>query len=126
MVITRQQLATAERKKALVVLRAPADGVVLELGQRSIGSVAKEAESLVTLVPHDNRIEAQVEVDAVDIGRLRVGDPVRVKLDALPYQRYGSLTGTLRVVTENSFQPDKADARPDRTERSAFFRARVM
>jgi hemolysin D len=121
----RQQLETAERRRTLVVLRAPADGVVLELAQRWIGSVAKEAEPLVTLVPRDNRIESEVEVDAADIGRLRVGDPVRVKLDALPFQRHGTLSGTLRVISESSFQSEKGE-RADRTEgRSSFFRARV-
>jgi HlyD family secretion protein len=122
----RQQLETAERRKALVVLRAPADGVVLELGQRWIGSVAREAEPLVTLVARDSKIEAEIEIEAADIGRLRVGDPVRIKLDALPYQRHGTIDGTLRVVSENSFQPDKADTRSDRTEgRTAFYRGRV-
>ena len=75
------------------MLRAPADGVVLELGQRSIGSVAKEAEPLVTLVPRGNKIEAEVDVDSADVARLRVGDPVRVKLDALPFQRHGTIDG---------------------------------
>jgi multidrug resistance efflux pump len=50
-----QKLAGAERRRRLVVLRAPADGMVLELGQRSTGSVAKEAEALVTLVPRDKQ-----------------------------------------------------------------------
>jgi HlyD family secretion protein len=121
----KQQLAAAERRRTLVVLRAPADGVVLELGQRSIGSVAKEAEPLVTLVPHNNRLEAEVDVDSSDVAHLRVGDPVRVKFDALPFQRHGTVAGTLRVITENSFQSDKSAA-PDKPEaRPAFFRARV-
>src|SRR5262249_28111979 len=77
-----QQLAVAERRRSLVVLRAPADGVVLELGQRSIGSVAKEAEPLVTLVPLDNKVEAEVDIASADVARLRVGDTVRGKLDA--------------------------------------------
>jgi len=122
-----QQLASAERRRALVVLRAPADGVVLELGARSIGSVAKEAEPLVTLVPHGTKIEAEVDVDSADVARLRIGDPVRIKFDALPFQRHGTVPGTLRVITENSFQPDK-NARPaaDKPEgQPAFFRARV-
>jgi len=121
-----QQLAAAERRRALVVLRAPADGVVLELGQRSIGSVAKEAEPLVTLVPTDNKVEAEVDIDSADVARLRVGDAVRVKLDALPFQRHGTIDGTLRVITENSFQPDKnrtGDNKPD--GQPAFFRARI-
>jgi HlyD family secretion protein len=123
-----QQLASAERRRSLVVLRAPSDGVVLELGQRSIGSVAKEAEPLITLVPADNKVEAEVDIDSSDVARLRVGDAVRVKLDALPFQRHGTINGTLRVITENSFQPDKngaraADNKPD--GQPSFFRARV-
>ncbi|HEY1980267.1 MAG TPA: HlyD family type I secretion periplasmic adaptor subunit [Xanthobacteraceae bacterium] len=121
------QLTTAERRRSLVVLRAPADGTVLELGQRSIGSVAKEAEPLITLEPMDDKIEAEVDVEGSDVARLRVGDPVRVKLDALPFQQHGTLSGTLRVITENSFQSDK-DARsttekPDGSP--SFFRARI-
>jgi HlyD family secretion protein len=123
-----QKLASAERRRSLVVLRAPADGVVLELGQRSIGSVAKEAEPLVTLVPSGNKIEAEVDVDSADVARLRVGDPVRVKLEALPFQRHGTIDGVVRVITENSFQPEKG-ATPAPTKdpdgKAAFFRARV-
>jgi hemolysin D len=126
MATATQQLAAAERRRQLVVLRAPEDGVVLELGQRSIGSVAKEAEPLVTLVPAGNRIEAEVDVDSADVARLRVGDETRIKLDALPYQRHGTIEGTLRVITENSFQNDK-NARPaDKPDAEpAFFRARI-
>jgi hemolysin D len=127
----RSKLTTAERRRSLVVLRAPADGVVLELGQRSIGSVAKEAEPVVTLVPRGNKIEAEVDVNSADVARLRVGDSVRVKLDALPFQRHGTIEGRLRVITENSFQPDKnaGPAGPqtgkDPDGRPAFFRARI-
>jgi hemolysin D len=126
----RQKLTTAERRRSLVVLRAPADGVVLELGQRAIGSVAKEAEPVVTLVPRGNKIEAEVDVDSADVARLRVGDTVRVKLDALPFQRHGTINGRVRVITENSFQPDKNTAPGPQTGkdpdgRPAFFRARV-
>jgi HlyD family secretion protein len=128
----RQKLTTAERRRSLVELRAPADGVVLELGQRAIGSVAKEAEPLITLVPRSNRIEAEVDVDSADVARLRVGDSVRVKLDALPFQRHGTISGTVRVITENSFQPDKNAAQTtgpqtgkDPDGKPAFFRARI-
>jgi hemolysin D len=128
----RQKLTTAERRRSLVELRAPADGIVLELGQRAIGSVAKEAEPLITLVPRSNRIEAEVDVDSADVARLRVGDTVRVKLDALPFQRHGTINGTVRVITENSFQPDKSAAQApgpqtgkDPDGKPAFFRARI-
>ena len=68
-----QQFEKAKRRNALVDLMAPADAVVLEVAQRSIGSVLREAEPLFTLVPLDVPIEAEVSVDARDIGLVRSG-----------------------------------------------------
>ena len=124
---TEQQVTVANRRGNLVVLRAPADGTVLEVAQRSINSVAKEAEPLITLVPRDSTIEADVEVAGADVGRLRVGDPVRLKLDALPYQQFGTLPGQLRILSEGSFQAAEKDQRTNGSDRSsaALFRARM-
>src|ERR1051326_8391749 len=130
----RQKLTTAERRRSPGGVRAPAGGAGVgggrDLGQRSIGWVAKEAEPVVTLVPRGNKIEAEVDVDSADVARLRVGDTVRVKLDALPFQRHGTINGKVRVITENSFQPDKNAAPGPQTGkdpdgRPAFFRARI-
>lgn len=54
------QLKKAERKTELTVVTAPADGVVQEIAKRSVGSVLKEAEPLLTLVPLDAPLEAEV------------------------------------------------------------------
>jgi HlyD family secretion protein len=113
-----KQLDKAKRRNSLVDLTAPADAVVLEVAQRSIGSVLREAEPLFTLVPLDVPIEAEVSVDARDIGLVRNGAPVRIKLDAYPFQKHGTLDGTVRTVTEDSFV-DKENAG------QAFYRARV-
>jgi HlyD family secretion protein len=112
-----RQLDKAKRRNALVDLAAPADAIVLEVAQRSVGSVLKEAEPLFTLVPIDVPIEAEVSVDARDIGLVRAGAPVRVKLDAWPFQKHGTLEGTVRTITEDSFT-EKENAQ-------TFYRARV-
>ena len=44
------------------MLTAPADAIVLDVAQRSVGSVMKEAEPLYTLVPLDSPLEAEVLV----------------------------------------------------------------
>jgi hemolysin D len=113
-----KQLDKARRRNALVDLVAPADAVVLEVAQRSIGSVLREAEPLFTLVPLDVPIEAEVSVDARDIGLVRNGAPVRIKLDAYPFQKHGTLEGTVRTITEDSFA-DKENGG------QTFYRARV-
>jgi hemolysin D len=112
-----KQLEKANRRNALVDLIAPADAVVLEVAQRSVGSVLREAEPLFTLVPVDVPIEAEVSIDARDIGLVRSNAPVRIKLDAYPFQKHGTLEGTVRTISEDSFT-EKEGAQ-------AFYRARV-
>lgn len=112
-----RQLDKAKRRNALVDLMAPADAIVLEVAQRSVGSVLREAEPLFTLVPIDVPIEAEVSIDARDIGLVRAEAPVRIKLDAYPFQKHGTLEGTVRTITEDSFT--------EKESAQTFYRARV-
>ncbi|HET6519626.1 MAG TPA: HlyD family type I secretion periplasmic adaptor subunit [Geminicoccaceae bacterium] len=102
-----EDLRKAERRKGLVELTAPADAVVLDVGRpAAVGSVIQQAEPLFTLLPLNAPLELLVEVTPQDIGRLRVGDPVRIKIDALPFQRHGTLDGGLRLISEDTFERD--------------------
>ncbi|HVA41377.1 MAG TPA: HlyD family type I secretion periplasmic adaptor subunit, partial [Candidatus Binataceae bacterium] len=100
------QLSKATRRHDMVVLKTPVDAVVLEIAPRSVGSVIREAETLFTLVPVNVPTEVEAAVSTRDIGQLAVGDPVTVKLEAYPYQQYGTLAGKVTVVSRDSFVPD--------------------
>ena len=100
----QQELSKAERRSNLVVIKAPKDGVVLEIAQRSVGSVAKAAEPLVTLVPSEAILEAEIEINPSNIGYIKEGQEVQIKLSAFPFQRHGSLVGRLKTITENTVQ----------------------
>lgn len=106
----------AARRSSLVTLNAPADAVVLDIAQRSTGSVLREAEPFITLVPLDVPLEAEVNIAAKDIGLVGSGDTARLKLDAFPFQKHGVLDATLRTVSEDAFS-DK--------DRPAFYRGRL-
>ncbi len=88
----------------LVSLRAPEKGIVLKMAERSVGSIIQQAEPFITLVPFNSDIEAEVDVESKDIGRIRTGDAVRVKLDAFPFQRHDTLPGKVRVISEDAYQ----------------------
>src|SRR5439155_6745933 len=107
-----------------VALTAPADAVVLELAQRSIGSVVREAEPLVTLVPLNVPLEAEVSVNSRDIGRITAGENVRLKLDAYPFQKYGTASGTIRTISRDAFAPEQHGAASPAAAPS-FFKARI-
>jgi HlyD family secretion protein len=98
-------LAKATRLAELTVITAPEDGTVLEVARRSAGSVLREAEPLVTMVPAGAPLIAEVTLRSSDIGHARPGDRVVVKVDAFPFQRHGSLDGRLRAVAQESRTP---------------------
>jgi HlyD family secretion protein len=66
----------------------------------------REAETLFSLVPRDAPLQAEVNVDSRDIGEVAVGQPVRIKFEAFPFQKYGTGSGTVRVISEDSFTPE--------------------
>jgi hemolysin D len=101
-----EDLKKVELRRQMIVLRAPADAVVLEIGSRTTGSVVKEAETLFALVPSDVPLQAEVNIEGRDIGRVSAGLPVRIKFEAFPFQKYGTGTGVVRVVSQDSFSPD--------------------
>jgi HlyD family secretion protein len=101
-----EDLKKVELRQQLIVLRAPADGIVLEIANRTVGSVVREAETLFVLVPRDVPLQAEVNVEGRDIGQVSVGQPVRIKFEAFPFQKYGTGTGEVRVISHDSFSPD--------------------
>lgn len=107
--ITRQNLQKATRLNELITLNAPADAVVLKVGRVSSGSVAangaisSQSEPLFTLVPLDAPVEVDMRIDASEIGFVKKGDLVRIKLDAYRFMQHGTARGTIVNISEGSF-----------------------
>jgi HlyD family type I secretion membrane fusion protein len=124
--VTRQNLEKAKKLSDLSSLNAPADAVVLKIGKVSSGSVASSGalggaqEPLFTLVPLDAPVEADVNVAAAEIGFIKVGDPVQLKLDAYRYVQHGTAKGRIRTISEGSFTTDDNNVAVD-----PYFKVRV-
>ncbi|MCR5562594.1 MAG: HlyD family type I secretion periplasmic adaptor subunit [Desulfovibrio sp.] len=102
-----EQYSKALKRGDLANIRAPVDAVVLELAQRNVGSVANEAEALVTLVPEDAELELEVDIQPQDVGYIRPGQPARVRLATMPFQKHGKLDATLKTVSRDAFQKER-------------------
>ncbi|MBI3229631.1 MAG: HlyD family type I secretion periplasmic adaptor subunit [Burkholderiales bacterium] len=105
-----EQLQKANKRHKLETVIAPADGVVLEITKLSQGSIVKEAEAMFTLVPLGAQMEAEVQIDSVDVGYIKPGDLAHVKLDAFPFQRHGSITAKVRTISEDAFRRENNSA----------------
>jgi hemolysin D len=103
-----EQLQKADKRHRLVTLVAPVDAVVLDIAKLSPGSIVKEAETFFTLVPLNAQLEAEVHIDSADVGYIKLGHPVHLKLDAYPFQRHGTLDAHIRTISEDAFRREAA------------------
>ena len=99
-----KQLEKAEKLSSFVCIYASCDAVVHEIAAFSEGSGVREAEPLITLVPINLKIEAEVNIQPKDIGKVKKEDIGRIKLHAFPFQKHGTLDGKLYSISENTFQ----------------------
>lgn len=115
-----EQVKKAERRSSLIELTAPVDAVVQEVAARSKGSIIREAEPLVTLVPVGEALQAEVEISAKDVGYVKLNDPVRLKIDAFPFQKHGLIKGGLDKLGQDAFTRTE-----NNTESGAYYLGRA-
>jgi hemolysin D len=112
---TRQLLQKAQKLRDLIILGAPEDAIVVKVGKLSPGSVyngggtdamSPGTDPLFTLMPVNAPLFADIAVASNDVGFVRKGHEVRLKLDAYRYLEYGVAKGVVKSVSENSFTLD--------------------
>lgn len=85
-------------------LKSPCRAVVHEIAPYQEGSAVREAEAYITLIPLDEPLEAEVDILPKDVGLLRKGDTARLKLDAFPFQKYGTLQGRITYISADTVE----------------------
>lgn len=114
-VITQEQriaelennLAKAKRALEQTTITAPVDGTILALNTRTIGGVVNVAERIAQIVPDNDLLYVDVTLDNQDVGFVRVGQRVVVKVATYPFQRYGYLEGTVENISPDAIQDEK-------------------
>ena len=114
-----QENITARQGVENIEVRSPATGIILDLPRVAEGSIVKEGDEILTLVQINQPLSLEVDIDPRDISDTKVGMPVSVKLDALPFQKFGDLKGTLAFLSQDTFTESLSG------EKGAFYRARV-
>ena len=106
----REELAKQEHRNRYLELRAPQDGVVKDLATHTIGTVTSPGTILMTLVPRDENLRAEVWVKNDDIGFVRKALPVKLKLATFTFQKYGMVQGEVAHVSADSADRSAAPA----------------
>ena len=105
-----QEAAENDARHEMLV-RAPQDGtlaaVLAEPGQTVSPDVA-----LASLVPADTRLQAHLYAPSSALGFIRVGQPVRLRVAAFPYQKFGHQAGVVHQVSSTPLQAGELAALP--------------
>lgn len=108
-----QELAKHEHRRELLELRAPADGTVKDLATHTAGTVAAPGTILMTLVPRDETLVAEVWVGNDDIGFVHDGQSVKLKLAPFQFQKYGMIEGKVLRVSADATEAPSPNTRSD-------------
>jgi HlyD family secretion protein len=109
----RQELAKHEHRRELLELRAPAEGTVKDLATHTAGTVAAPGTILMTLVPRDETLVAEVWIGNDDVGFVRGGQDVKLKLAPFQFQKYGMLEGRVLRVSADATEAPNSNTRSD-------------
>lgn len=115
-----QDLVKLDQRRRQMSLTAPEDGVVQQLAVNTVGGVVTPAQVLLIVVPTcgpkpDGQAASiadcaapAIEVEAMipnrDVGFIRVGQEVAVKLETFTFTRYGLITGKVTVLSGDAVE----------------------
>ncbi|UWQ35668.1 HlyD family type I secretion periplasmic adaptor subunit (plasmid) [Leisingera sp. M527] len=103
----RNQLIQADENARKMTVTAPVSGVVQQVAVSTIGAVVQPAQELLVVVPHAANLEAEVMVLNKDIGFVRDGHPVEVKIDSFPYTKFGTVVGEVKNVSGDAIEDER-------------------
>lgn len=118
--LRRDELAKAEQRSSLQILRAPSDGIVTALALHTVGGVVEATKPVMEIVPEGAPLIAEGRVMSRDMGFLKIGQAVALKIDAYPFTRYGTVPARIVSISPDAVDDEKLGlvyvvrARPDR------------
>lgn len=86
---------------------SPVDGYVNTLLVHTTGGVVTPAEKLVSVVPLNAPLVIKAQVMNKDIGFIKEGMPVLIKVDTFDFQKYGMINGTVKKVSKDSVEDQR-------------------
>jgi HlyD family type I secretion membrane fusion protein len=113
---TSEIVGKLEDRAERTLLRAPIGGVVRGMAVHRPGTVLPPGGLVAEIMPQDAPLVADVRLMPRDIGFIEVGQPVRLKVQAFDYARFGSVEGRVERVSAGTFVDE---------QRQPHYRARI-
>ncbi|MCO5735452.1 MULTISPECIES: HlyD family efflux transporter periplasmic adaptor subunit [Stenotrophomonas maltophilia group] len=91
------------------LLRAGQSGVVAALFVKA-GQMVSAGQPMVTILPGDAKLQAQLLIPSRAIGFIAPGNRVILRYEAFPYQKFGQQYGRVSIVSRSALTPAEQSA----------------
>ena len=105
------------------VLKSPVRGLVKNIRIVTLGGVVSPGAAIMEIVPLGQRVLVEARIKPSEIGFIRTGLPVEVKLSAYDYYTYGGMTGVIEYISPDALGDDGKSGGADNTYYRAMIRA---
>jgi HlyD family secretion protein len=109
---TQKLIKSLQYQRQQRILYAPASGTLFQLLVQHPGAVVQPGQTIAQIAPKTARLVLRARMDNRQTGFIKVGLPVKLKLDAYPFQDHGILPGRISWIAPTSTQADKANPSP--------------
>jgi hemolysin D len=100
--LAREDVTKSARRQEYQQLRSPVAGTVQQLVLSTVGGVVQPAQAIMIIVPDDAAVVIEANIMNKDIGFIREGQPVRVKLEAFNFTDYGIIPGVVESISRDA------------------------
>lgn len=111
------QIQALEEQLAATAIRAQEKGRVSGLASLKAGSVIQAGATIMTVVPVEDLLLAEVQLSPKDVGHVKIGMPVLVKVDTYKFGRAGGINGEISMIAADTTVNEDG---------TAYFRTLVM
>ncbi|MEI6428679.1 MAG: HlyD family efflux transporter periplasmic adaptor subunit [Pseudanabaena sp. ELA607] len=105
----RKDLQQVVKELADVVIRAQADGTILKMALRNEGQVVRLGEVVAQISPKNAPLTIKARLAPQDIGEVRIGQRVNMRVSAYSYTDYGTLEGKVISIGADAIAPQSQD-----------------
>lgn len=97
-----EQLVVRDDMLKRTVLTSPVRGMVKNIRVNTVGGVVSAGAPVMEIVPLGSQVLVETRIKPADIGFVKVGQKVEIKLTAYDYTIYGSLHGKVEVLSPDA------------------------
>ncbi len=105
----RELIAKLQNRLENLLVTAPIDGMVQGLNLQLRGGVIQPAQAVMEIVPNDGPLVVNLRIRPADIGHLKIGQNVQVKVSSFDFARYGAVRGRLTALSPSTFAGEKGE-----------------